>query len=46
MLNFRYDALLSQNEQLKKQIIATDCAMKQKQKEVCLRLNSWLQIMI
>jgi len=34
MLNFRYDALLSQNEQLKGQIIAMDCAMKQQQKEV------------
>ncbi|XP_025987818.1 uncharacterized protein LOC105202595 isoform X3 [Solenopsis invicta] len=29
----KYDALLSQNEQLKKQIIAIDSAMKQKQKE-------------
>jgi len=33
-LNFRYDSLLSQNEQLKGQIIAMDCAMKQQQKEV------------
>ncbi|XP_039314751.1 uncharacterized protein LOC105202595 isoform X2 [Solenopsis invicta] len=30
----KYDALLSQNEQLKKQIIAIDSAMKQKQKEI------------
>ncbi|XP_077265542.1 uncharacterized protein LOC143899262 [Temnothorax americanus] len=30
----KYDALLSQNEQLKKQIIAIDCTMKQKQKEI------------
>ncbi|XP_036142836.1 uncharacterized protein LOC105834491 isoform X1 [Monomorium pharaonis] len=30
----KYDTLLSQNEQLKKQIIATNCAMKQKQKEI------------
>ncbi|XP_018357755.1 PREDICTED: uncharacterized protein LOC108757734 [Trachymyrmex cornetzi] len=30
----KYDALLSQNEQLKRQIIALDCAMKQKQKEI------------
>lgn len=43
-LNFRYDALLSQNEQLKKQIIVIDCAMKQKQKEVCLKLYSLLKI--
>ncbi|XP_018341723.1 PREDICTED: uncharacterized protein LOC108748190 isoform X2 [Trachymyrmex septentrionalis] len=30
----KYDALLSQNEQLKRQITALDCAMKQKQKEI------------
>lgn len=42
MFNFRYDALLSQNEQLKKKIIAIDCAMKQKQKEVHLQLHSSL----
>ncbi|KYQ47992.1 hypothetical protein ALC60_12951 [Trachymyrmex zeteki] len=29
-------SLLSQNEQLKRQIIALDCSVKQKQKEVCL----------
>lgn len=46
MLNYRYDTLLSQNEQLKKQIIVMDCVIKQKQKEVCLRLNLSLQIMI
>lgn len=35
-LNFRYDALLSQNEQLKKQIIVIDYTIKQKQNEVRL----------
>ncbi|XP_012057271.1 PREDICTED: uncharacterized protein LOC105620381 [Atta cephalotes] len=34
----KYDALLSQNEQLKRQIVALDCAMKQKQKEVFLTI--------
>ncbi|XP_018395823.1 PREDICTED: uncharacterized protein LOC108774260 [Cyphomyrmex costatus] len=32
----KYDTLLSQNEQLKRQIITMDYAMKQKQKEVRL----------
>lgn len=30
----RYDALLSQNKQLRKQIVATDCTLKEKQKEI------------
>lgn len=34
----RYDALLSQNKQLRKQIVATDCTLKEKQKEVRLKL--------
>lgn len=36
MLHFRYDALLSQNEHLKKQINAMNYKMKEKQKEVCV----------
>lgn len=35
---FRYDALLLQNERLKMQIIAMNCTMTEKQKEVIFNI--------
>lgn len=46
ILHFRYDALLSQNEHLKKQINSMNYKMKQKQKEVRVFMFPYLSLQI